>query len=78
MDSVLLEWLSRELHEREWQVSYVARLGGISEQQLYHFLGKRRGAGLKTCEAIARAFKLPLEEVLEMAGRANPQAQAPP
>jgi transcriptional regulator with XRE-family HTH domain len=62
------EWLQNEMNLREWSQSDIARKSGLSTGQISRLLNGTRGPGLETCQAIANAFNLPQEQVMQNAG----------
>jgi len=62
------EWLNDELERRGWSQSEAARRGGISSQMISVVLSETANPGLETLRGIARAFRMPLEDVFRLAG----------
>ncbi len=67
-DVTFVTWLDTELRNRNWNRSELARRAGISHSALSHVYTERRKPGLDVCEAIAKAFNIPPENVLRAAG----------
>ncbi|MHB9132622.1 MAG: helix-turn-helix domain-containing protein [Armatimonadota bacterium] len=61
-------WLQEEMERRSWTFTELARQSGITVSHLTRIAGGERIPGMKTLLAIARAFRLPREEVLRHAG----------
>jgi transcriptional regulator with XRE-family HTH domain len=61
-------WLDRELTQKGWSQSEAARRGEISSTMINMVINGQANPGLELCRGIARAFNLPLEEVLRKAG----------
>ena len=62
------EWLDRELNDRGWSRSEAARRGGISASMFDKVINGYAQPGLTFYKGVAKAFKIPLEEVLRKAG----------
>ena len=62
------DWLEEELQERGMKPIDLSRAAGIDSGSLSRILSKQRGAGPETCQAIAHALRLPVEEVYRRAG----------
>lgn len=62
------EWLDRMLEERGWSRSEAARRGGVSASMFDKVINQQSKPGAKFCIGIARAFDIPLSEVLIRAG----------
>lgn len=63
-----VEWLYREMNKRGWSQSDLARATHITRGAISSILNGINNANPKTCRAIAKAFNLPEEEVLEIFG----------
>lgn len=61
-------WLEGQLRERGWSRSEFARRGGISSSMVDKVITGFNEPGLEFLRATARAFRLPLEDVLRIAG----------
>lgn len=61
-------FVNGELDRRGWSRSEAARRGGISASMLDKVISGNARPGYRTCKGIARAFNLPIDEVLRMAG----------
>jgi transcriptional regulator with XRE-family HTH domain len=62
------EWLQALLSERGIGVRELSRMSGLSPAAISNVLNRNRGVGAEFCQAIARALKLPEEEVFLRAG----------
>jgi transcriptional regulator with XRE-family HTH domain len=63
------EWLLSEIRRRGWPEAEFARRGKISPQAVNQTINGINKPGIKMLEATARAFDLPLEEVMRRSGR---------
>ena len=70
-----VDWLNDELNRRGWSRSEAARRGHISASMMDKVINEIANPGLDFCNAIARAFCIPPEDVLRRAGLLPP---APP
>lgn len=61
-------WLNQQLDQRGWSRSEAARRGGISASSLDKVIGGFAKPGQRFCQGIARAFGMPVEEVMRLAG----------
>ncbi len=64
----LIEWLNEELSKRDWSLRELARRADISAGNLSQVMNYQRGAGPEFCRALARALRVPPEEVFRRAG----------
>lgn len=62
------EWLQNELRERQLSQAELARQAKVSRGAISHIINGSRQVGTEICEGIARAFKLPPEDVYRIAG----------
>ena len=69
-------WLLREIEERGWSYSETARRGGISHARISQVIAGNN-PGEEFCQAIARAFKIPVIEVMRRAGILEPLPAEP-
>lgn len=70
-------WLDLELQQRGWSQSEAARRGEMSSQMINAIINGQANPGLESCQGIARAFKLPLEDVFRIAGILPPKMVPP-
>ncbi len=68
MKGDLANWLTKELRERGWTVSYVAKIGNLSISMVNCILSERREPGLKTYQVLSTVFNVPLLKLLQLAG----------
>jgi transcriptional regulator with XRE-family HTH domain len=79
MDENFGEWLDRERIKRGWSQSELARRGGkISPSAVQQVITGVTHPGPRLCQAVARAFEMPLEEVFRLAEILPPRAKARP
>ena len=67
------KWLLQELENRDMSQSELSRLSGLSRGTLSNLISGTRGRGPDSIEAIARAFKMPPEQVFRVAGLLPPK-----
>ena len=60
------DWLLAELEYRGWSRSETARRGGISASLIDQVTNGIGNPGIGFCRGIARAFDMPLEDVLRL------------
>lgn len=70
-------WLNAELDRRGWSRSEAARRGEISASALDKVINGYANPGLEFCRGISRAFGMPMEDILHLAGILPPPT-APP
>lgn len=61
-------WLEDEMKRRGWHPADLAKAAGLYQSTLGNVLNRERSAGADVCTALARALKLPPEEVFRRAG----------
>jgi Plasmid maintenance system antidote protein len=64
----LSNWLQNELHARNWSQSELARVSGLHRAIVSKIILGESKPTPETLEAIAKAFKLPPEQVYRVAG----------
>jgi len=62
------DWLLEEIHSRGLGVREFARLADLGSGTISRIMTGTRSPGIDVCQAIARALKLPEEEVFARAG----------
>ena len=62
------EWLQKAMLERGWSQADLSAKSGISEPHISKIVNGRRKIGVDACNAIAKAFNMPPEQVLRIAG----------
>jgi transcriptional regulator with XRE-family HTH domain len=75
MESVsdkLADYINRELNARQWSVRELARRSGLAHTTINDVTALRSNPGLEFCRSIARAFNVPPEQVLRLAGLLPP------
>lgn len=68
MNDEFIAWLVSEMDTRGWSQSETARRGKISSQMINAVVNRQTGVGVPFCTGIARAFGVPVEEVMRRAG----------
>lgn len=61
-------WLVEELDQRELSQSDLSRLSGLSQGTISNIISGTRGRGTDSLAAIAKALKLPVEQIYRRAG----------
>lgn len=61
-------WLLKELEHRKISQSDLSRMSGLSRGTISNLISGARGRGPDSIEAIARALKIPQEQVFRAAG----------
>lgn len=68
------DWLIEQMNERGWSQADLARSSGLTRQAISNYVNAVRTApDAEACVALARAFKLPPEHVLRVAGYLPPE-----
>lgn len=62
------EWLKQEIEKRGWTQNELARIAGTTSAQVSRVMTESRNPGPEFCQQIARALKLPEEEIFLRAG----------
>ncbi len=62
------KWLQKEIDERGWPMSELARRAEVSHTAISRVVSGERGAGPELCRAIAHALEMPEERVFRVAG----------
>jgi len=66
------EWLAAELHARDWSMSKMGQLCGVTHAAISRVISGENKPSTGLCKSIARAFGCPLEEVYRHAGLLPP------
>lgn len=69
------EWLQTELDRREWRPTELAKKSEISDGAISRFLRGERKPDPESLVSIAKAFRLPPEQVFRAAGMLPPSVQ---
>src|SRR5690349_11124147 len=70
MNTTFADWLVREMEDRDWNQSDLARASGITRQAINYLLSeKSKSPSDESLQRIAHAFKLPVEQVYRAAGK---------
>jgi transcriptional regulator with XRE-family HTH domain len=72
METELTPWLIRELDTRGWSQRELGRRAGISQTTVSQVLSYQRQPTWDFCASIARAFRVPEDEVFRLAGLKPP------
>lgn len=67
------EWLVNEMEKRGWKQADLARASSLHRAVISYLINEKRKPGEITVVAIAKAFKLPPEEVFRVAGILPPK-----
>ena len=62
------DWLDNELDSRSWSRAELARRAGVTESSLSLIYSGAREPGTKVCDGIAKAFRIPPDNVYRIAG----------
>jgi len=62
------DWLLQEMGKREWSQADLARYANLNRAVINKLLNGQSNPRPTTLEAIARAFKIPVESVFRIAG----------
>jgi len=73
VDNYFVEWLEKEMAERNLSQSELARRSGVTRSAINGVLTGYRNPGPELCESIARAFKIAPEIVFRKAGILPPK-----
>jgi transcriptional regulator with XRE-family HTH domain len=76
--SSFIMWLEKEMKDRNWKQADLARAANLDSSVVSMLLNGRRKPGEVTCNAIARAFDIPPEDVFRAAGILPPNREKPP
>ncbi len=72
MANDFVTWLSKEMEDRGWNNSELARRAGLVPSAVSQVIAGNRGTGPEFCRSVARAFHLPPELVFRKAGLLPP------
>jgi len=68
MEKSFVNWLDARLKEKGWSGSELSRRSGISQSAISLVLSGNRQPGVEFCEGVAKAFRIPKDDVYRMAG----------
>ena len=68
MESTFSSWLLHELDKRQWSQSDLARASGLTRGAISNIVNEKSSLGLDSVTGIAKAFRIPVTEVLAAAG----------
>ena len=69
------QWLDRQLKQRAWSSSELARRAGISQSSVSNVLTGKQIPGLEFCKGVAKALGVRTEELLQRAGHLPPMPE---
>ena len=72
MANDFVTWLSKEMEDRGWNNSELARRAGLVPSAVSQVIAGNRGTGPEFCRSVARAFHMPPELVFRKAGLLPP------
>ena len=75
MSYKLTEWIIEEKENRGWSIRKLAARAELAPSTVSDILGHRTNPGLEFCTGIARAFGVPAENVLRLAGLIPPKPE---
>ena len=70
------DWLQSEINKRHWSQADLAYSAGISRAVVNKLLNRKTYPQPDTLQAIARAFKIPVETVYRAAGLLPPETES--
>lgn len=68
MKNTFSEWLAIEAVTRDWTQADLARKSGLNRAVISKILSDRSDPSPDSCKALAKALKLPIEEIYRAAG----------
>jgi transcriptional regulator with XRE-family HTH domain len=68
MATNFVTWLTKEMEDRGWNNSELARRAGLVPSAVSQVIAGNRGTGPEFCRSVARALNLPPETVFRKAG----------
>lgn len=77
-DKTFLDWLQAEMDRRGWTQADLHRASGLRRGTISGVINQLRNPGTAFCEAVARAFQLPAEDVFRRAGILPPEPNNDP
>jgi len=66
-------WLKEQMRAKGWRQSEFAHAAHVDPAVVSNIVTGKRGPGLETCNAFARALQIPPEVVLQAAGLLSPR-----
>jgi len=73
LDNDFSDWLRNELDKRQWTQAELAHSAGVSRAVVNKLLSRKTYPQPDTLQAIARAFKIPVETAYRAAGLLPPE-----
>lgn len=68
MESTFSNWILQELDKRGWSQSDLARASGLTRGGVSNIVNEKSSIGIDSATGIAKAFGVPVTEVLSAAG----------
>jgi transcriptional regulator with XRE-family HTH domain len=68
MSTKLSSWLNDQTKSHGWSFRYVSRRAGVSHSTIARLANAEVKPTPESCQALARAFDVPVEEIMSMAG----------
>lgn len=68
VDNSLSSWILSELDKRDWSQSELARRSGLTRTTISKIISEQSSIGIESMTGLAKAFRLPVTEVLQQAG----------
>lgn len=75
MEVDLIDWLNRELRERGWSQRELARRAGVSGATISQVLSMQQRPTWEFCASVARALRVPVDDLFVLAGLKRPPAE---
>ena len=68
VDNNLSTWILSQLDERGWSQSELARRSGLTRTTISKIISEQSSLGIDSMTGLAKAFRLPVTEILQQAG----------
>jgi len=76
MDESFPRWLNQQIQDHGWTQAEFARRANISTSHVSRVIAGTHEAGLEFFQGTSRTFRMPMEDVLRLAGILPPRAPA--
>lgn len=63
-----VDWVKSEMQRQRLRRTELARVGGIDSGYVSHVLNREQAPGVAFCQGVAKALKIPEQEVMHRAG----------